>query len=407
MDGAFLRTFDARVVNLMTDFGADLSRLDEVPMAAALLRSDAGIRTWLIEHGIDIVELPATSVWVDVRGTSETAAWSSSRPVGRSKKLVELVAEDRNFANRLVSGSATNTEVMVVRQAVSAILQPGRLPARDTLVAIQALVPLMAERAYQAGTRATMLVDALRSSIADKRNSESSRNALRLYWIATMLAGQMFLLASEKRSRNWLLDMSATLEWRRWTPSLSLVRARSAWLCAVAARGAAAFGSAIVDQYAEKLGSATTSMEAFDAVFGLTAIGVAEPSQASAIESVLISALKPGARLAIGSHIVAMFVSSGLSALSHQDTRFIEAVHRRLGWGGSSGRGLATASALKSDALQLDSMGFVAAFATIGAGITAEIPDFFPSVWTPAKARTVGLTDAELRALQGDVAPIF
>jgi hypothetical protein len=70
-------------------------------------------------------------------------------------------------------------------------------------------------------------------------------------------------------------DMANSFVWENWTPSFVLLRERTFWLAAIAARSAAAFGESVVESYLRRLSQAKHPMMVFDALFGLTAIALA------------------------------------------------------------------------------------------------------------------------------------
>lgn len=59
--------------------------------------------------------------------------------------------------------------------------------------------------------------------------------------------GQLALVASSNEARPWLADMANSFVWENWTPSFVLLRERTFWLAAIAARSAAAFGESVVE----------------------------------------------------------------------------------------------------------------------------------------------------------------
>ena len=63
-------------------------------------------------------------------------------------------------------------------------------------------------------------------------------------------------------------------DWINWTPTFTLLRERTVWLAACAARSAAAFGEPVVERYLSPLGRASHPFKIFDALFGLTAIAL-------------------------------------------------------------------------------------------------------------------------------------
>jgi hypothetical protein len=79
--------------------------------------------------------------------------------------------------------------------------------------------------------------------------------------------------------------MAKSFTWTNWTPTFPLVRERTVWLSAAAARSAIAFGAAVVDRYVDALVRATHITQLFDALFGLTAIALSDQDEARGARS--------------------------------------------------------------------------------------------------------------------------
>jgi len=95
----------------------------------------------------------------------------------------------------------------------------------------------------------------------------------------------LILLASDAQCRPWLNDMASRLSWTMWTPTLPLLRERTTWLAACAARSAVAFGEPVIGKYLATLSKAEHPMKAFDALFGLVAIALGRKVVAASILS--------------------------------------------------------------------------------------------------------------------------
>jgi hypothetical protein len=55
------------------------------------------------------------------------------------------------------------------------------------------------------------------------------------------------LLCSGVKARPWLVDLARSFPWVHWTPPFPLIRERTMWLAAAAARSASTFGTGVVD----------------------------------------------------------------------------------------------------------------------------------------------------------------
>jgi len=108
------------------------------------------------------------------------------------------------------------------------------------------------------------------------------------YWHYAHAMGHITLLASTPGSRPWLADMADSFVWVNWTPSFPLLRERTLWLAALAARSAIAFGEPVVEKYLSTLALATHPMKSFDAIFGLLAIALDQDRIADAVVAELV-----------------------------------------------------------------------------------------------------------------------
>lgn len=105
----------------------------------------------------------------------------------------------------------------------------------------------------------------------------------RVRFAAALASGTLSLLAAEPEARPWLVDMARTFEWRTWTPSFPYVRERSLWFTGVGAHMARAFGTAVTDRYLATLARSKRPFQAVDALTGLVAIALSEPTETQAI----------------------------------------------------------------------------------------------------------------------------
>src|ERR1700676_3230053 len=138
---------------------------------------------------------------------------------------------------------------------------------------------------YKAAMRVLHVLDALRPVVRLELSGTAGTAAtsLRAYWQLVHALGQLTLVASSKDARPWLADMANSFIWQNWTPSFVLLRERTFWLAAIAARSASAFGETVVENYLRRLSQAKHPMMVFDALFGLTAIALANPSSKAPI----------------------------------------------------------------------------------------------------------------------------
>jgi hypothetical protein len=120
------------------------------------------------------------------------------------------------------------------------------------------------------------------------RSSPVRNTGLIEYWNVLHGMGHTVLLAFTPGSRPWLVDMAGSFVWVNWTLSFALLRERTLWLAALAARAAVAFGEPVIEKYLSALSFATHPMKSFDAIFGLIAIALDQSHIANELIAELI-----------------------------------------------------------------------------------------------------------------------
>jgi len=242
----------------------------------------------------------------------------------------------------------------------------GGIPSREEYAALRRWSPLLEQLAYKSGARLAILLDSLRPEI--KRNLADAENAslqFFLYWSVLHVMANLILLASDSQSRLWLNEMASRLGWTMWTPTLPLLRERTVWLAAAAARSAIAFGEPVIGQYLTTLSKAEHPMKAFDALFGLVAIALDRKDSAASILSD-IRALK---QAFLGWHVAhadyfRMEYEDAMRTISEARAGGETSLEmQELCWRSQSRVGFATRAALRSDPpafpLRVDLWGFL------------------------------------------------
>jgi len=161
------------------------------------------------------------------------------------------------------------------------------MPSREQYTVLRHWSPLLEQLAYKSGARLSILLDLLRPEIKENltADAEKAHPQLYLYWSALHVMANLILLASDAECRPWLDEMASRLSWAMWTPTFPLLRERTVWLAACAARSAVAFGEPVIGQYLATLSKAAHPMKAFDALFGLVAIALGREVAADSILS--------------------------------------------------------------------------------------------------------------------------
>jgi len=165
--------------------------------------------------------------------------------------------------------------------------------ARDTFRAIATWHPLLAVESYRQVAHASAALDVERRELVTAaERDEAPPQALLSYWALIHLIGNAALIATMGGEHDWLAGLARSLpHGGNWTPSFVLVRERCVRLALRAGWAAAAFGEAVIPRYLATLLPGVAPLRVFDAVLGLSAIGVRHPGLAKAIGRELGSAL--------------------------------------------------------------------------------------------------------------------
>jgi hypothetical protein len=229
------------------------------------------------------------------------------------------------------------------------LFQPSPIQSRSNFNEIFRWAPLLEQLAYKAAMRILHVLDALRSVVRLELSGAPGIGAtsLHAYWQLVHALGQLTLLASSNEARPWLASMAKSFVWENWTPSFVLLRERTFWLAAIAARSAAAFGESVVEGYLRRLSQAKHPMMTFDALFGLTAIALANPSSKAPILTELSGLRDANLALTRDHDVYLISYESAVRVLSGPPIEQQE--FRELHWRAGGAKGMATRPALIGD----------------------------------------------------------
>jgi hypothetical protein len=324
--------------------------------------------------------------------------------------------------NDLVLGSSeirrlvqqTKPRAVAKAQAtLSPLFVPGHLPTRVQFDAFRRWAPLVCMPAYRFVTRA---VDELQDWRAAARQEAASGmmgdTVIARYYAMVHTIAHLQLACSATQPTAWLSDMAHSFTWINWTPTTTLVRERTVWLTAAAAKVAVAFGPGVVDPYVEALRRADHPIKIFDAVFALVAIALAYGETLDTVEQELARAAQAPPTVRAGSEFVMFSIQAALEALKTARQGDTEAgeVLNLLNWRPDTSIGLATAPAFRLDPTPPGpakrNLGFISLPTVLRTPIDLhyplrspapsplllkpeEMPETFLRAWGPPQARTL------------------
>jgi hypothetical protein len=322
-------------------------------------------------------------------------------PVHRLEALVSAPSE----LQRRVLAACTKAEP-AAQGLLEAFFVPGSLPSRSDFDAIFQWGPLIEAPAYRFVARATSTLDGWRHSALSEaaRGGSESGSVISFYYPLNHTMAHLTLLCSERSAGPWLVEMARSFEWRTWTPSFPLVRERTVWLTAAAAKSAAAFGPDVVDRYLRVVTDSRHAYKAFDALFGLASIALAHDHVLAPITKAVIAAQDTSLdRITTGAEQSLLMFRAAIAALRRwADERQPDPdALRQLGWDAGARVGLATRQAFRLDPSDIDARGQVLGFSALPAIMQASPGEHYPRrspVRSPLLPRTHELAGLLTRA---------
>lgn len=260
----------------------DLARLSDGLALALAVHNDLRLRAWLRNQAraADLeplfVRLGGQGVWARLDGGQT-----------RLERRIPAGVPELDLFGRLEREPATRLELETAarrsgaraqaNQMLESLLLRGVDPTRQRLADVLEWSALLEHDAYRFGARSTSVRVDLRGRILRQPSAPATRPHLLTYWRLALANSHLSLLAATPGARPWLVDMARSFTWVDWTPTFTYVQERSLWFAAVGAQQAVAFGAEVVESYLRTMAMATHPLRAFDATFGLTAIGLSEP----------------------------------------------------------------------------------------------------------------------------------
>ncbi|MBL6612622.1 MAG: hypothetical protein ISP49_15430 [Reyranella sp.] len=317
-----------------------------------------------------------------------------------------LRANGHSIARAMSTALVQSTALADAAKLVGPLLGPQEVPSRRQFAALMPWAPALEQIAYKTAASIAVTLDLLRPHILSDLHAGARvrPRLLRQYWQRMHAAAQFFLLASDAAAGPWLGEMARQFDWGNWTPTFTLLRERTTWLAACAARSAAAFGEPVVPGYLAALEGAAHPFRAFDALFGLAAIALGNPTLAPSIAAD-IRLLRRGAdaRGGLTSPYVRHAYADAIALIDRTaswaggDAEEIVA----LGWAAGSSSGLATDIALRTDPAIVTQSGHLLGFVTLPVVFATPVAEFNPDRRTGGKARQATPTDAIADVLRG------
>ena len=343
--------------------------------------------------------------WLEV---STGTAIKVHRKRGEGLPWVEFdqaLRQDSELSAAVQRALMQTSAVTDARKLIEPLLDARTLPSRDEIRRLREWSPLLEQLAYRCGTRIVTMLDNLRPYILHflrgpaRFDPDNPASPLTMYWTGAHVMGNLLFLASETEARPWLSDMAAQFPWKVWTPTFPLLRERTIWLAACAARSAIAFGQPVVDKYLSTLSVANHPMKAIDALFGLAAIALADATSSKPI-SLEIRSLRDDLDdrdVPHREHFEQAF-DDAQAAIAAGKGEVLNGDSHALGWRPKSKRGLATSAALRGDPSMITPSRRYLGFAALPAIVAARPDNYYPATSTRRGFLIAGSEQAEIFA---------
>jgi len=262
-----------------------------------------------------VIQLPVGGAGMELLPRGGTRALRRDTLRG-AVSLERLIVENPTVQDRL---RAKGSRVFEAAQAlVRPFFLPGALPSRAAYEKLERWSPLIERIAYRMCARSVTELDSWRPSASREVTAGSFQkdSVLGKYYALNHTIAHLTLLCSNVEARPWLVDMARSFEWVRWTPTFSLIRERTMWLAAAAARSVSIFGAGVADLYLKALAESSHVLKAFDALFGLTAIALSdEDAIDSILEDVTRQAVAARGRQIVGARLADVAFRSAIAVM--------------------------------------------------------------------------------------------
>lgn len=339
-----------------------------------------------------VLAYPKSDVWFEADQGIEIVV---RRGLPQGLDAVDL---DALVATHPVLSKATEQSIFRTGCAAAAtsivepIFAPESLMSRVQFETLERWSPLLEQMAYASASQFSKLVEKMRPGLRTRLMLGESGDAaqLQFYWWCIHRIAHLLLLAASPQAQPWLSKMANHFPWSGWTPTFWLIRERTTWLAAAAARSAMAFGDRSVEVYFRALSGARHPMIAFDALFGLTAIALSDASALPAILKGVQDSQVGHLERTHSRHVEAAYGNAiDLLTRGASQPKKGRAVFPRLDWRSGGANGLATRAGRFSDPTALSEHGFYIGFSMLPFVASGSIAEHYPKSLSASQASEI------------------
>jgi len=364
------------------------------------LESDSQVQNSLRSAGGSrfSVRLDGRNCWVEI-GAHKPASIHRVRPAHLSEAVLAKPNDRSEYVTNVLSAGVLRANADTkAAEILGRFMSDARMPAQNALGDVFRWAPLVEISAYGVAASIGQLLDHDRAMLFTLTPGEAPVEIRRRYWSRLTLAARLTLLSTPRAAQDWLSGVGARLDWKTTTPSWTLLRERSLWLAAVAARAAAAFGSDVAENYLQRLTRDCTPMKVLDALFGLTSIAIASsPDRRTILSETRRAVSFLDERGELDAPTLQLAAKQAITMMDDLETAKLRSrtIFRKLGLRKS----LFVPGLIARDAAELTTAQEVPALSILPLALEASLMEFFPSTQRERTGRYLGLTDANLASL--------
>jgi hypothetical protein len=229
-----------------------------------------------------MVLLPRSDAWLKIDAGRPATVQRAPIPGLVQVNLDVAATQDGVLRTDLMAATNRTKATSQALQLLTPLFDGDQIPNREQVRILIKWAPAIERVAYRFCALTTELLDRLRPPLVLGLSKPGGVPGEKLveYWNFAHIMGHLTLLASPRDAHSWLTGLANSFEWVNWTPTFPLLRERTLWLSAVAARSAVAFGESTIDKYLATFARAEHPLKSFDALFGLLAIALDQKSMA-------------------------------------------------------------------------------------------------------------------------------
>jgi hypothetical protein len=336
-----------------------------------------------------MVSLPESDAWLRIDTGSPPTVHRAPIPGLVQVDLDAAANQDGALRTDLMTATHRTNATSQALQLLRPLFDGEQVPNREQ-VGILAKWALTIDRvAYRFCAHTTNLLDGLRPALVVGLNQHDGPPEKRLieYWHFAHTMGHVMLLASPRDAQPWLTGLANSFEWVNWTPTFALLRERTLWLSAVAARCAVAFGEGTIDKYLATFSRAAHPLKSFDALYGLLAIALDQESTAAHVITEIQRIRRgPSYRGAPFEALIETMTATVLTVLrdpAAARARFDQMGGRGMDPQSRATEGFLTPAALCQDPTEILSSGEMLGLLALATFVGAPAPTYYPLSSTP------------------------